>query len=979
MKEWKANSKTSEDIVHTIKKVAADYTPEWNFMPEKPDIGAALAFAYADMLGETLEQLNRAGYKNQLAFFNSLGAEQKSAEKAKGYAVFRLATDAPEGTEVPAYTKLTAELSDGEGSVQFETKTDMYATLASPSCFYMTHGEKDAIYCLTDDVTAKSEPIVLFEEKGENLQSHTMYLTHEEVFHIEGSAALELSFYARSGKMIDEKLLQAFTDGETVQFSYWTKKGWENFESVTLLGGRVVLHKRAEQPPFAKKEMGEVETFVIRCQVQNIFPLSKLTVEKILIQSRGERIAPQIIYGADVECNQKEYFPFGEQIGLFGEVYFGSDEVFSKRGAEVTLNLQMDFARIPLEQNPEETSIEWKWIMKQSEFKPSPEYDITIEEVIWEYFNGNGWSRLFAGHEYEKFFTPSRDTLSQQKTMTFLCPADMTPVLVNSCETCYIRARIIKVNNLYKMTGNYITPVLGNTSFSYQYSEKSREPEQIWLKNNLEEVRCSGQEFREEREHREIFTTVDKKEKALYLGFELPPIGAPVCMLWQMENRLPGQRDSLMWEYYNSSGWQELNLADETRNFTRTGLVTFVGHQDFTQKQLFGKNMYWIRIWDENSFYSNGHEQKYYPVLKNLWMNAVEIAHMDREETEVFTLDYYKEDCVFTLMQGNINEIKVEILRENSERTSWEVWKEVKDLQTESGTGKVYQIDRIAGVVRFGDGIHGQVPPYGKEGAIRIHYKCAGGSRANVEVGAINKLNETVGFVTEVYNPESIWGGLDEESPKEAIRRSAALLRHRSRAITARDYEELALEASRTIWKVKCFGGRNEQGEKEAGAVTLVVLPEHYIENQNIFHSVQETVYQYLAPRMDTGIFKRKQFYVVEPKMVEVQVKVELTVKSFQDIFKVRRAVQEKIRLFLDPMKGHFDGKGWEIGQLPNAMQIQNALKEIPEIQWIQKIYFMTYINGIKGRQEMELNEIRKHPYILPMSGNHEVIVTVHE
>ena len=218
------------------------------------------------------------------------------------------------------------------------------------------------------------------------------------------------------------------------------------------------------------------------------------------------------------------------------------------------------------------------------------------------------------------------------------------------------------------MTGNYITPVLRNTSFSYCYEKKGREPEQIWINNNLEEVRLLGQEFRENKAHHVLFKTLEQNEKVLYLGFQLPPVGAPLRMLWQMENRLFGTGGSLSFEYSGKDGWKELNLADETRNFTRTGLLTFIGQQDFSKLSLFGKTMYWLRVQDESGFYSGRQEQKQYPVLKKLWMNAAEVMHMDREETEVFTLDVYQTDCKFTLMQGNIDEIEVAVLKENTQK-----------------------------------------------------------------------------------------------------------------------------------------------------------------------------------------------------------------------------------------------------------------------------------------------------------------------
>lgn len=976
MKEWKQDSGSSEDIIRHIREIGLNYTPEWNFNPENPDIGAALAFVYAEMQEETMKQLNRAGYKNQLAFFNALGAGLERALPARGYAAFRIAADAPEGAEIDAGTGMAADIPDAEESTaQYETTEDIYVTPARPQCLYFADGQRDGIYRISDNVQEQKEALVLFREKGENLQTHELYMAHEEVLDIFGEAYLEINFYTRNGQPLEKEQLNRLTDPGNAVFSYWSENGWQNFSDISFLQDSILLHKLREQAPFAKRQFDDMENYMVRCRILDIGQIKETSIEKIGMCSRSLRLAPQSIYGASVECNPREYFPFGQRMMPFEEVYFGSMEALSKKGADISLSFYLDFAVVPLETNPDEKPVEWKWVMKKSDFRPDPDYDISIEEVIWEYFNGNGWSRLFPGQEYSDVFSIHHGLLSQQKTISFTCPEDMMPILVNSCETCYIRARILKMNNLYKLKGQYIVPVLGNTTFSYSYREKNISPQWVGLVNNLETRVLSGREM--EKQAIPLFQKAEVKEKTLYLGFDRAPKGSPVRMLFLMEDALPEQSGSLCWEYYSTKGWREMNLADETRSLTHSGLVTFIGQEDFCKVSRFGRCMYWIRLRDENGFYEKNAGNLHYPVLKAVWMNAVEIRHMERKETELFTLDETQENCSFQLMHGNIDEISVSICEDSGENADYVLWKETKDLETEEPDSWVYRVDRETGTVFFGNGSHGRIPPLGREDGIKISYKCGGGSRANAGPGQVNKLNQTIGFVTGVHNPESLWGGMDAETPAEALHRYGAKLRHWNRAVTVRDYEELAREASRVLNKVRCFGGRNRDGEKEAGAVTLVVLPGGDYMDKSLTTSVQETVYQYLQQRMDPSIVKRKQFYVTGPKLVEVKVMVEVVVESFQEVFQVRRKIQERIQTFLDPMKGHFDGKGWNIGQFPGAMQIQNAMKEIPEILQIRKVYLVTFVSGPKGRQEVDPETIRMHPYILPVSGTHEVLVTV--
>lgn len=971
MSEWKLDARTSGDILQKIGEIAADYTPEWNFDPEHPDIGYALAQVYADMLEGTLEQLNRAGYKHQLALFNSLGARLHEAVPAGGHAVFQMSSGVSEGTEVPAYAGMTAALSDGGGMTRFETQADLYVTPASPVCFYLTDGEKDRICLLAEELPQKlKKPLVLFGEKGENLQSHELYLTHREVFRIQGEACLELHFYVREGKLLDDRILGQMADPEAVHITYFSEDGWQEFCRVEALSGSLLLFKDRSQPPFAKTGPEGSKTCVLRFQNLDICRMEPVQVEEIRILCRGEHLKPEYVYGASSECGEGAYFPFGERLHLYEEVYFGSREALGKKGAQITLRFQMDFVKVPLESGAEKSPIEWKWIMKRSEFRPDPEYDVTIEEVIWEYFNGSGWSRLFPGREYSDVFSAGMYALGQQKTITFQCPADMAPILVNSCDTCYIRARILKINNLYKLQGNYVTPVISQAEFSYVCKAPGRQPEYVCLKDNLEEQILEGSEFRADGRGRKLFAGIGEKEKALYVGFDRPPVGAPIRMLWQFQQRILKEQGSISWEYYGKKGFQGMNLADETCSLSMTGLVTFAGAGDWKKCRLFGRELYWIRLRDESGFYSKRQEAINYPVLQALYMNAVEIRHMEQEETEYFTLDRYEEDCCFWLMRGNISDIQVQVLEGREEEAVWATWEETKEVKDAAAKDRVYQVDRAVGMVLFGNGIHGQVPPFGREEGIRIHYKCGGGKAGNVGPFQVNRLNQTYGFVTGVCNPEALWGGLDQETPKEALGRCGAALRHRNRAVTAGDYEALAREACRALEKVRCFGGRNAQGAREGGAVTLVV----YAKDGRVD---LEALVRFFRDRMEPGILKKGRFAVITPKLVEVQVHARVQAGSFQEVFQVRQKARERIRTFLDPSAGHFNRAGWKIGQFPRAIQIQNVLKEIPQIVRIEKVYLTAYENGPGGRKEVEPQTVCSHPYVLPVSGEHEVLVSV--
>ena len=133
--------------------------------------------------------------------------------------------------------------------------------------------------------------------------------------------------------------------------------------------------------------------------------------------------------------------------------------------------------------------------MKKRDFIPEKEYDITIQEVLWEYFNGYGWTRLPEGSAYGKLFTPKEDVRGARMRMEFVCPLDIQRALVGSAETYAIRARVLRVGNAYKTRGAYIAPLAGRVLLSYDYGRKPLAPRTIIKWNHLQREEISEKEM----------------------------------------------------------------------------------------------------------------------------------------------------------------------------------------------------------------------------------------------------------------------------------------------------------------------------------------------------------------------------------------------------------------------------------------------------------------------------------------------------
>jgi Baseplate J-like protein len=111
----------------------------------------------------------------------------------------------------------------------------------------------------------------------------------------------------------------------------------------------------------------------------------------------------------------------------------------------------------------------------------------------------------------------------------------------------------------------------------------------------------------------------------------------------------------------------------------------------------------------------------------------------------------------------------------------------------------------------FGDGLLGAIPPTGA--ILRATYRVGGGSQGNVAADTIQTIidaQELLLLGGKVTNPMPATGGAERESIEHAVSHAPQVFRSLKRAVTAQDYEALALDfkgvgkvlAEGTSWNV---------------------------------------------------------------------------------------------------------------------------------------------------------------------------------
>lgn len=310
-------------------------------------------------------------------------------------------------------------------------------------------------------------------------------------------------------------------------------------------------------------------------------------------------------------------------------------------------------------------------------------------------------------------------------------------------------------------------------------------------------------------------------------------------------------------------------------------------------------------------------------------------------------------------------------------REAWVRWNMVDDFSESGETSRDYVLDKNEGLLLFGNGRHGRIPPSSRTENIRVEYLSGGGEHTNVKENQIRQMSQETGYISTVRNPRALAGGFNIETLHDAMVRNSSKIRHQNRAITARDYEEIAMAASRNIKKVKCFAGYGIQGQQSPGAITLVVLQKDFEHDRDRFAFIKDEVENYLKDKVYGNLFLAGKLAVIEPEFVELSVRAEITVSHYNVAFGVKKQVEARLTSFFDPLTGNYHGQGWDIGQLPNNIQIKNALSNIPELLNVRNIYISAFAGNSKGRREVDVEQMRRNRYVLPVGGTHEIVIDI--
>jgi predicted phage baseplate assembly protein len=301
----------------------------------------------------------------------------------------------------------------------------------------------------------------------------------------------------------------------------------------------------------------------------------------------------------------------------------------------------------------------------------------------------------------------------------------------------------------------------------------------------------------------------------------------------------------------------------------------------------------------------------------------------------------------------------------------WVRWHERSNFYGSGPRHRHYVLDRVSGRVLFGDGVRGMIPP-ALPGNIRmVRYRTGGGASGNVAAQTIKQLKTAVPGVQKVMNWAPADGGSDLEPNASVMERGPRRLRHRERAVTLEDFEDLAVVASREVARAKCvplFDLTTDPDalHRKAGIVSVIVVPRSTdaqpMPGAELINRVQSFLEKSSEPLL--------KLTLVGPEYVRINVDVEIAVTDPDTASDVELGVKRALDRYLHPLNGGPNGRGWEFGRLPHRSDL---------FELIQRIRGVSHVRQLRMYAEPDRPGAEKTGRFLICCGFHTVITTLEE
>lgn len=445
------------------------------------------------------------------------------------------------------------------------------------------------------------------------------------------------------------------------------------------------------------------------------------------------------------------------------------------------------------------------------------------------------------------------------------------------------------------------------------------------------------------------------------------------------------------WEGWNGENWEEALLEfDESGGFNESGsLRLFLPH--LNQKILSKKEGYWIRcrLIEPGDRPRYGRSPGLLGVETTTMGGTMTATHSIRVDNEILGRSDGSPGQTFHLRHFPVLRRRPgETIVVSDGQSNWIEWAEVEDFSESGPEDRHFTLDSVTGEIRFGpslrqpDGdmrVFAAIPPRGQQ--IRFsRYRYGGGIIGNVQTGKLRILRTSIPYIARVQNRFPALGGTDAESIDLAKMRAPSIIRARSRAVTADDYEFLAKEAAREVARVRCIQPAGREGDPSPGTVYLLCVPHVEALGQEINPddlALPDELKQQILSYLDERRLLTVRLEIREPEYVVVSVEAKVKGVPHLTAQRVERQVHDRLYEFLNPFIGGDGGNGWPFGRDLFISDVYACVQGVEGVLYVEQVDIFEVIRSGDGMARKQRSErITLPANSLLVSYGHRVTVT---
>ncbi|MDD5320650.1 MAG: putative baseplate assembly protein [Methylococcales bacterium] len=998
----KIDTRSVEEIVNRVKNRAGLADAQNDLM------GEALVRIFARYCEIVIERLNKVPEKNYRAFLNEIGVSRNPPIAAQVPLTFTpVKSAANTSIVVPRYTKVTAPAGEGESSpVVFETAQAMTLTLAELHRIVTLNTKEDRYKDHDLLISADEEMCEAPPFKGSMPIKHEFYIGAGEAFAANKISSLHLFF------SVEEQLPPS-----KEYILEWRIENSQGGQLLTPDKDTTLELNRSGEIIF--NDLPEWEA----CNIsgQKYYWLSCRLTTQVKSQSSGTRIKPplklpvirmidiagdSVVEGAKIDYAffnglpldlSKDFFPLGAR-PVFGDVLYLGCSAFTQSEADVAVKIKLT--------NPASA-------MKEP---PIPKVNQSGRAVIqWEYWNGKRWEILKCRDDTR--------ALTEDGIVSFRVPQGSRNTEVNGLDGHWIRARLISGH--YGLEGNFAYGNPDAVGQGFKYLASTLAPpaiESISVGSFKETGPARPEAIITHNDF--VFENIDIAKnksfapfrighdpiKALYFGFKAS--GSEIIaghwldlyfrvsktankIIYRGDQQFP----ALSWQCWNGKIWQVCKVQDETQSFNITGVVSIFIAEDIASwdETSLGKNgdslctdgdasLYWIRaVWVAGDYQCN-------PVLQRVLLNTTLAAQVMTLNNEILGSGNGMPNQIFytartPILDNPLLEVRepqlpseaqssriyreegkdaIAIIKDAQDQIEeiWVRWHEVNDFLLSNNLDRHFVVERLSGEIRFGDGSKGMLPPLGANNIRLRAYKTGGGTSGNKPVNSIKQLRTSLPLVASVTNPDAAFGGQDIEDWNSVYTRGTSYLRHRGRAVTTEDYEDLARNASRQVARAKCYPNKDLASDSadtaKPGVVSLVVVPENVQAEPRPNLDLLRRIWNFIDQVREQG----PTLIVAGPEYVRISVEaVIVPAYEFMEA-DIAGTCQKRLEAFLHPLTGGENSQGWGFGEKPHESDLYALLESVAGLEYVRTLRIIS---------EEERQGLLESGSFLICSGKHKI------